>query len=206
MSVDNSGGQFEFGGSRSVGGEEFDFPDDHDYDMFDQLIIGTPINVDRNQIWLGRHAFDLDKLLSSRKLLKIPLIGDQGTTARTRIQIGSAEDTSQDTSGWNTSAEIGLKTGIVDASAMFYVKQTLNACKRASSIEVIGKSVARSYVELWDDLTAEQVYNCTSDKFQALFKAVSTAGEDAEADPSKFPDLVAALANFYDTYGTGFVD
>jgi hypothetical protein len=158
---------------------------------FDALTIGTPINVDLNEFKLYTEAFDIDALCQ-KKLLK------SGTgTAKTEVQAGGTTKQSQDTSGWNASASMGLKTGIVDASAMFYVKQSLNACSRSTKTTIVGTNRVENWVQLKKG-TRQQYYDSATPLLKEKIDAVSTAAD--------LPALVVALTDFYRVFGTGFVD
>lgn len=168
-------------------------------DGFDKLTIGTPINVDTNKILDKSRAFDFAKLRDQGLLVWSG--GSTGTT----VQVGGTDNKSQDSSGWSASTEVGLKTGIIDASAKFYVKQTLNASRRATNATVIGVGMATKTVDLLH-VKREQYLRCATEQFGALLKEVSTKAKAAESDPALIPQLVAALSEFYEEFGTGFID
>lgn len=158
---------------------------------FNSITIGTPINADTNEIMLNTEVFNVAALIQGDFIQLGVAEGE------TRMRQTGVTKRSQQSSGWSSSASMGLQTGLVDVSAMFYVQQILNACSQSHKVTVRGRSIAENYVQL-KTATPEQLLACTTQEFRDAVKAITEAANDS--------DQVIALTDFYTRFGTGYID
>ncbi|MEE6138531.1 hypothetical protein SKC41_19660 [Mycobacterium sp. 050128] len=167
---------------------------------FEFLHIGTAINADTNRLLAGAEAFDT-QLLEQAGLL------DRGPGKSVTDVYGDGSSTeSQDAWAWSVSGSLTLKTGIIDASAKFYVQQSLNACRRSSRMKVFGRRINSTAITFKKG-THQQLLDCRTKLFAEKMDYVLKAAEAFnERDLASVSVLIGALADFYDTFGTGYVD
>ncbi|MEM6106575.1 hypothetical protein AAHS21_09955 [Mycobacterium sp. 050272] len=167
---------------------------------FEFLHIGTAINADTNQLLAGAEAFDT-QLLEQAGLL------DRGRgKSVTDVYGDGSSSESQDAWAWSVSGSLTLKTGIIDASAKFYVQQSLNACRRSTQMKVFGRRI-NSTTTTFKMGTQQQLLDCRTKLFaEKMDNVLKAAKAFDESDLASVSALVAALADFYDTFGTGYVD
>lgn len=167
---------------------------------YEFLHIGTAINADTNQLLAGAEAFDTSLLEQARLL-------DRGPGKSDTDVFGDGSSTeSQDAWAWSVSGSLTLKTGIIDAAAKFYVQQSLNACRRSSQMKVFGRRI-NSTTTMLKKGTHKQLLACRTDLFaEKMDNVVNAAKAFDESDDASVSALVGALADFYDTFGTGYVD
>ncbi|MEE6177865.1 hypothetical protein [Mycobacterium sp. 050134] len=167
---------------------------------FEFLQIGSAINADTNQLLAGAEAFDTQLLQDAHLLDRAP-----GKSATDVYGDGSSTE-SQDAWAWSVSGSLTLNAGIIDASAKFYIQQSLNACRRSSQMKVFGRRV-NSTITTMKKATHQQLLDCRTKLFaEKMDSVVNTAKVFNEADPASVAALVGALTDFYDTFGTGYVD
>lgn len=171
---------------------------------FDRLTIGTPINIDRNEIIHDTQAFDIDRLIQSGLLVPPP---DDADTVSTHLIAAGDETRSQETWGSSTSASLGLQSAIIDLAASFYVTRTENTYKRVKGATITGVCHAETSTYLIKG-APDEYFDCTTPVFKLYIKAVEDAAKAAGAVGATEADkrnLVKALNDFYLQFGTGCV-
>ena len=186
--------------SDANGQDPFDPLSDPYPEEFEFLHIGTAINADTNQLLVGAEAFDT-------QLLKLAGLLDRGPGKSVTDVYGDGTSTeSQDAWAWSVSGSLTLNAGIIDASAKFYIQQSLNACRRSSQMKVFARRINSTTTTLKKG-TRQQLLDCRTKLFaEKMDNVLNAAKTFNESDPASVSALVGALTDFYDTFGTGYVD
>ena len=145
---------------------------------FEFLHIGTAINADTNQLLVGAEAFNT-QLLEQERLL------DHGPGKSATDVYGDGTSTeSQDAWAWSVSASLKLNAGIIDASAKFYIQQSLNACRRSSKMKVFARRINSTTTTLKKG-APQQLLDCRTQLFAQKMDNVLNAAETFnENDPA----------------------
>lgn len=159
---------------------------------FGYMRIGTPINADRNRINPYCPAFDMGMLAKQGCLIM-----DLNTTAEHLIQGGGYNNKSQQAWGYSTAADLGFKTGYVDGSLSFHINQSQNITKSAAHQNLSAWAKQEGGIALVKNVSQEDLLACATKDFRDKVIAIR------EADTNE--KLETALADFFFTYGTGFV-
>ncbi len=172
-------------------------------DDFDGIRIGTAINADTNELLIGNEAFDMQRLHDAGLLTE----GE----SKTGGVVGAESVLRQSQNAWGigASASMTLQTGIVDASAAFYVRNTVNACRRTKQMKIVGSkdNSRRLDLETRNIIRNREKYlACATEDFRDAVNNVFNAAANLRPENStSFTALVDALTRFYRDFGTGFV-
>lgn len=163
------------------------YPEDFGY-----IRIGTPVNADRNRANPYCPAFDMGMLAKQGYL-----ITDLNSTAEHKIQSGGYDNKSQTAWGYSVAAELGFKTGFVDGSLSFHINQSQNIAKSAAHQNISAWAKQEGGIALAESISQEDLLACAMPDFRLKITAIREADTDEKME--------TALADFFFTYGTGFV-
>lgn len=165
--------------------------------------IGTPINVDTNELlWRNVEGFDMAALEAFGYLKK-----DDAIESRMIVHGNGYSLQDQQADSYAQSVTGGFSIGIVSVCVENHMNQSRNVCSIANSQNITAKA---EYTNRGDNKfptlmlkesisNKDRLFSCATAEFQKAYSAISDTSLKTDTD------RMVAIQNFYKDFGTGFV-